>query len=311
MDWSNYNELLIWSSFAFCLILTAGGIHAIFRSDKGDRQQASRYLQYFLIFLYVFGYYCLWSKILILQFLDIENLVHLTTIVAQMGVPFFLISLAMQLVWASKLQGSSMKPLLPICLGLGAVIAIALWRWQVTDPVQAAYSLAAFTVSILVLYIFASGKKPIVSNRWGNLLLLLIFAAGLIHLSYFSSILQFEYYDTGFVLLFFLCNTAMVVVYIHSRVPESAQLTFGDFATKYSITKREGDIIQGIYAGKTNKEIADKLFITVQTVKDHSSRIYQKTFVKNRAQLATLLRDYGSTGSNRDQSKSQRAEEPA
>ena len=53
----------------------------------------------------------------------------------------------------------------------------------------------------------------------------------------------------------------------------------------------ETDIIQGIYAGKTNQEIADQLFITIQTVKDHSSRIYQKTQVKNRTQLAALLRD--------------------
>jgi DNA-binding NarL/FixJ family response regulator len=49
--------------------------------------------------------------------------------------------------------------------------------------------------------------------------------------------------------------------------------------------------VRGIYAGKTNQEIANQLFIALQTVKDHSSRVYQKTFVKNRAQLTTLIRE--------------------
>lgn len=294
MDWINYSNLLIGLSFTFCLSLTAGGILAIFRIEKSDRHAASQYLHYFLIFLYVFGYYSLWSQILISQFLDIENLVRLTTIVSQMGVPFFVISLVMQLIWAFRVQGSPAKFIFPITLAIGLTVAIVFWqwRWPVADPVRAAYSLAAFVVAVVVCFIFARGKNAIASRKWGNCLLALVLSAGLIHLSYFTQLAQYQHYDTVFVFLFFLCNTAMVVVHIYTSELGPTDLSFDDFATKYNITKREADIILGIYDGKTNKEIADKLFITVQTVKDHSSRIYQKTFVKNRAQLATLLRDY-------------------
>ena len=57
-----------------------------------------------------------------------------------------------------------------------------------------------------------------------------------------------------------------------------------------SLTRRELDILGLMADGLSNQEIADKLFISLQTVKDHTSRIYSKTNVKNRMQLMTLVR---------------------
>lgn len=57
----------------------------------------------------------------------------------------------------------------------------------------------------------------------------------------------------------------------------------------YKISKREIEIISLISEGATNKEIAEKLFISIDTVKDHNSRIFQKTGVKNRTQLAKMF----------------------
>lgn len=59
--------------------------------------------------------------------------------------------------------------------------------------------------------------------------------------------------------------------------------------TKFGITKRELEIVQLICEGKSNRQIKDELFISLQSVKDHIYRIYQKTGVKNRVQLANLL----------------------
>jgi len=64
-----------------------------------------------------------------------------------------------------------------------------------------------------------------------------------------------------------------------------------NFITKYNISNRELDIILLICEGKTNKEIADFLFISVDTVKDHNNNIFKKTEVKNRFQLAKLYYD--------------------
>jgi DNA-binding NarL/FixJ family response regulator len=62
-----------------------------------------------------------------------------------------------------------------------------------------------------------------------------------------------------------------------------------DLIQKYGISKREMEVIELICEGCSNKEIANRLFISVDTVKDHNSRIYLKTEVKNRTQLAKLF----------------------
>uniref|UniRef100_UPI003218047E helix-turn-helix domain-containing protein n=1 Tax=uncultured Draconibacterium sp. TaxID=1573823 RepID=UPI003218047E len=62
-----------------------------------------------------------------------------------------------------------------------------------------------------------------------------------------------------------------------------------EFIAKFGISKREIEIITLISEGKTNKNIADILFISIETVKDHNSNIFAKTGVKNRTQLAKLF----------------------
>ena len=62
-------------------------------------------------------------------------------------------------------------------------------------------------------------------------------------------------------------------------------LAIDAFCEQFSISNREKDIIEEICNGLTNQQIADKLYISLQTVKDHTSRIYTKTDCSNRALL--------------------------
>jgi DNA-binding CsgD family transcriptional regulator len=61
---------------------------------------------------------------------------------------------------------------------------------------------------------------------------------------------------------------------------------------KYRFTPREQQIIELICRGKNNREIGTELFISGHTVKEYIYRVYKKTGVKNRVQLANLLREY-------------------
>ncbi len=64
------------------------------------------------------------------------------------------------------------------------------------------------------------------------------------------------------------------------------------FTEHYMISKRETEIIDEIIQGRTNKEISERLFISLQTVKDHIHNIFLKTEVKNRVQLTNLIRQF-------------------
>ena len=73
------------------------------------------------------------------------------------------------------------------------------------------------------------------------------------------------------------------------RILKTSLNNAGALFEKYNISKREMEVIQLICEGYTNQQIADKLFISIETVKDHNSRIFLKVGVKNRTQLAGLF----------------------
>ena len=52
------------------------------------------------------------------------------------------------------------------------------------------------------------------------------------------------------------------------------------------LTRRESEIVHLVAEGKTNREIADRLFISYHTVVSHMRRIFEKTGAKNRIDLA-------------------------
>ena len=61
--------------------------------------------------------------------------------------------------------------------------------------------------------------------------------------------------------------------------PKSRNIT-----SQVNLTRREIEILTHIAAGLTNKEIADRLFISLNTVKTHVGNIFKKIGVSNRVQ---------------------------
>ena len=53
---------------------------------------------------------------------------------------------------------------------------------------------------------------------------------------------------------------------------------------RLGITPRELEILQAIAAGLSNREIAEQLFVSENTVKTHSSRLFEKLSAKRRTQ---------------------------
>ncbi|WP_305036591.1 response regulator transcription factor [Larkinella sp. C7] len=54
--------------------------------------------------------------------------------------------------------------------------------------------------------------------------------------------------------------------------------------TKVGLSKRELEVLQLIAEGLSNQEIASRLFVSLNTVKTHSSKVLEKLEVKRRTQ---------------------------
>lgn len=57
---------------------------------------------------------------------------------------------------------------------------------------------------------------------------------------------------------------------------------------KIGLSSRELEVLQLMAAGKSNQEIADQLFLSLNTIKTHSSRLFEKMDVKRRTQAVEL-----------------------
>lgn len=59
------------------------------------------------------------------------------------------------------------------------------------------------------------------------------------------------------------------------------------------LTRREEDVLKHLAQGMGNKEIADTLYISVETVKSHVRNIYKKLELKNRIEASQAAARYG------------------
>ncbi len=62
-----------------------------------------------------------------------------------------------------------------------------------------------------------------------------------------------------------------------------------------SLSEREREVLTLIASGATNREIAEQLFLSPHTVKEHASSLYRKLGVKNRAEAARRAERLGLT----------------
>ena len=62
---------------------------------------------------------------------------------------------------------------------------------------------------------------------------------------------------------------------------------------EFAITKRELEILELIAKGMSNREIAEKLFVSENTVKTHSSRLFDKLSAKRRTQAVQIGKELG------------------
>jgi DNA-binding CsgD family transcriptional regulator len=311
------------------IIITTGslitGLIVIMFSNQLVRKYRLPWLSsyfYYLIFLFVFGIYGVIGSRLIRVYLEnmgldqtaIEDMVSFFTF---LGIPFIVLSWYMFIRLCRELVNQKISSLfnliffVPLALGfLGyGVLLIKRELLGESNPGLIRSSmLAGFTVVSLLVYAYSLTQLFLHSRRFLDNkdrqhirlfgLLYLVYAAGTLSLLNLSQLDPI--YGFGFIIWLFALHLVPIFflsLYLDKNfVDPAVQIDFdrslADFIQAYQISRRESEIVQLICKGKSNQDISDSLFISLQTVKDHIHRIYLKTGVKNRVQLTNLIRTF-------------------
>ena len=77
---------------------------------------------------------------------------------------------------------------------------------------------------------------------------------------------------------------------LHDVEKNEVEITSKEFSEKHDLTDRETEVLHLISRGMSNADIAEKIFVSTNTVKYHIKNIYLKLDVKNRVEALNKLK---------------------
>lgn len=304
-------RILFYLVFLFSVALTSAGIILASRLRNSYNSSIFSPLLYYQVFIFTFGFYGIWGQVHIETFLSeyispglFEKFSNMAML---MGLPFIVFAWMMLLQFAAGISGRRtggwrvfgfLFGNFTVLFILGYFIASR----NVTDPdrlIKNYYIIMSVLWSLVASYLIhlpVKGKETVLEYDRK-------ITAPMISIITTSQCIPLVFYESQpwlgiiFIFLFFLGNTFLPVYYNYgSLTPASIvkpvqNLSFDQFCKKFEVSPRESDIVREICNGLSNKEISDKLFISLQTVKDHTHRIYIKTNVRSRVQLINLVKE--------------------
>lgn len=300
-------------AFIFAFIISAGAATlGLLMSNNLRKQHVGQTifatLLYQQIFVFIFALYSIWGFIFFKLVFSTELLPpglveKISTVQTIIAVPFqlfswwFLIQLIFELVHLKNVRWKS-----TIALTIIILLMFPVYLLFFKDPTGFHHSVSPLFCIInslvysLIFVVLLVSRSAFLETREKRIASFFIWSIGL---SMSAATLFYSHHvllTLLFILLFFTLNLWPLILFSKwvqvplLKVETEVRENFEALCQRYEISKREAEIIECICEGLTNQEIADRLFISLQTVKDHTSRIYLKTEVKNRTQLANLVR---------------------
>ncbi|MDH4196430.1 MAG: LuxR C-terminal-related transcriptional regulator [Candidatus Aminicenantes bacterium] len=309
-------------------LAVGAALYAILATQRLVRRYRLAWLSTYLsfqIFAGVYGIYGLIGQMVVQEILGrrgspvptIETVRHLVNF---LGLPFLILAWYMFLRLSRELADRKARAGFTLTyfsvLGLTFLVyaAAVVWLSVGERPIRsyetvAAASRAAFAalevvvllVALLPLFPAAAKMKNRARAKaveWFAILYLSVLA---VRLALFPFAKSSPLARTAALLVFFGANIPGVWLWkghlarhfvVSLPQPDGREIDLRRFFDEFRISKREEEVVLQICAGKTNKEISEALFISLQTVKDHVYRIFQKTDVRNRVQLTNLVQSY-------------------
>jgi DNA-binding CsgD family transcriptional regulator len=222
------------------------------------------------------------------------------------GMTWYLLSLALQVVRIpSSFRVRILVGLLALAVGLlGGLREAAPLLWSTTGPAAVLWNvdyLSLLGVHVSAAAILLSGFKRI-ENQWLRppIRSFLIFLGVFAPLAAAQLVVQDIPTSPSFLRefpleqLFYYLGFVIMALFYFARyfMLPSRSTTFDlpeEFVRRFGISHRESDIIEMMARGFSNSAIAEKLYISTLTVKNHVYHIYQKTGAGNKVQLINMI----------------------
>ena len=304
-------KFLIYLVFILSVALSAIGIILSSRLRNRYRSEIFSTLLYYQIFIYTFGFYGIWGQVIIKAFLTSlltpETLLRLSDIAMLLGLPFLVFAWLMLIRLSGNLSGrkrNSWFVFLFLLINFSILIAVGYFITE-TNSFNTSHFIRVYYIIMNLAYSFLASF--LIHFPWKGKLVIHEYDRRIIAPSIFLiMILQcvpLALYDSQtwlaviFIFAFFLGNTFLPVYFSYGTLLSAFtaepgnNISFEEFCKSFDVSPRESDVVREICNGLSNKEISDKLFISLQTVKDHTHHIYIKTNVKSRVQLINLVKE--------------------
>ncbi len=300
--------------FAVSAGLSVMGLISSYRL-KEMKLPFSSSLFYYKVFLVAFGFYGIWSHLIftylyegsILEGIEDAGLLGFFPI---LGIPLLIVAWYLFLQFSVEIGERKFPGWYSIVYFLILIVGFFLlgiyYSHQVNTNrlfdwmfIQQILVIINFIFILSGSLVILNKRKKITQNYSSSLIIgseLIPFALFSISLFMVSS--HWLFVVSSIIFYFSAITILPTLLYFKSAKFVSFSRDFEGFCEKFEISKREAEIIQEICKGKTNKEIGDSLYITLQTVKDHTHRIYSKTNVSNRVQLTNLVNEFLNSASN-------------
>jgi two-component system, NarL family, response regulator LiaR len=111
--------------------------------------------------------------------------------------------------------------------------------------------------------------------------------------SVFAGQLHLEFYIIIAGVVFTFLGIFLGIQLVSTKTQKLKGIGLDKSQNHVQLTPRELEVLQLMAEGLANQEIADKLFVSLPTIKSHSSNIYSKMDVKRRTQAIQLAMNSG------------------
>ncbi len=299
---------LIASIFLICCAIAAGTIFMLGKLRKQFNFGFLSALLFLLVFHFMFGFYSLWGQFiiayLIQPYINAVVFTRVTDTAILLGFPFIIFAWLMLIRFSWEYTGKEIRPLFIFCfLVLNTLIITALVYFLKANPdiglqtlLKYYFILGFLAVSLIAgLNLMAGQGKVSAQTYRGKTIGISIIISAALQSSFIWLYSGNILVALVFILLFF-AGIGFIPLYLNysgelsAMLPEvSSPASLDEFCKRFEVSPREKEIIIEVCNGLSNQQIADKLFISLQTVKDHTHRIYGKVDVNRRVQLIKLV----------------------